>query len=91
MQEPTAVAVRADSKPPTELSSVVDRFIESWVCWREACEDVRSAYQWWAACEGSQRGLAFDSHRTALDREQDAARTHSLWQSGSVLSSAERT
>ena len=26
------------------LRSLVDKFIESWVCWREACEAVHSAY-----------------------------------------------
>ena len=59
--------------------SLADEFIDSWVCWREACGDVGSAYDRWATCNGSQRLLAFESYRAALDREEHAARVHSFW------------
>ena len=79
---------RADTPPMTgSLSdlpyeqasrSLVDKFIESWVCWREACEAVHSAYARWQQCEAAQRGLAFAGYRAALDREDQAALVHSM-------------
>ena len=60
------------------LRSLVDQFIESWVCWREACEAVDSAYARWQQCEAAQRGLAFEGYRAALDREDQAAQVHSM-------------
>ena len=60
------------------LRSLVDQFIESWVCWREACEAVHSAYASWQQCEPAQRGLAFAGYRAALDREDQAAQVHSM-------------
>jgi hypothetical protein len=64
----------------TELrSALADGFVDSWVSWREASEDVRAAYRWWSECAGPQRALAFAGYRAALDREQHAASTHSDW------------
>ena len=59
--------------------SPVDEFLNSWVCWREACEDVRGSYERWRNCDAPQRGLAFASYRAALDREDQAARVHCVW------------
>jgi hypothetical protein len=56
-----------------------DRFIESYVCWREACGDVRRAYGRWRGCAPSERGLAFATYRAALEREAHAASIHSDW------------
>jgi hypothetical protein len=56
-----------------------DEFVDSWVSWREACEDVRSAYRWWTECARPQRALAFAIYRAALDSEQLAASIHSDW------------
>jgi hypothetical protein len=64
------------TQPPPWL---VDEFVDSWVRWREACEDVRRTYDWWGACASAQRPAAFASYRAALDREEDAAWMHSLW------------
>jgi hypothetical protein len=47
--------------------------LDSWMFWREASEDVRSAYRWWSECAIRHRGLAFAVYRVALDRERDAA------------------
>jgi hypothetical protein len=58
-------------------SVLLDEFFESYVYWREACEDVRMAYRRWRQCERPQRGLAFEGYRAALDREEHAARIHS--------------
>jgi len=60
-------------------SALADAFLDSWVSWRESCEDVRSAYGWWTACARPQRALAFVGYRAALDREQQAASIHSDW------------
>jgi hypothetical protein len=58
-------------------SAVADEFLESYVCWREACEDVRGAYRRWANSTRRQRGLAYAAYRAALDREEYASRVHS--------------
>ena len=58
--------------------SVVDGFLESWVRWREACADVRSAYESWGTCKSAQRPLAFAAYCAALDREEQAAGVYSV-------------
>jgi hypothetical protein len=60
-------------------SALTDAFVDSWVSWREASEDVRTAYRSWSECARPQRALAFASYRAALDREQQAASIHSDW------------
>jgi hypothetical protein len=55
---------------------LIDEFLKSYDCWREACEDVRVAYRRWADCKSQQRGLGFATYRAALEREAQAARTH---------------
>ena len=52
--------------------------IDSWVCWREACEDVRRAYARWWQCKPAQRDLAFASYCAALEREDQAAGVDSM-------------
>ena len=59
------------------LDAIVDEFVESYVSWREACEEVRAAYERWGTSNPPQRTLAYDWYRAALDREEDAARVHS--------------
>ena len=77
---PISARQRAQAELAAERSlSLADEFLDSWVCWREACEDVRSAYERWGKCEAPQRGFAFASYRAALDREDHAARVHSAW------------
>jgi hypothetical protein len=53
--------------------------LESWLSWRQASEDVRTAYRRWSECARPQRALAFADYRDALDREQHAASIHSDW------------
>jgi hypothetical protein len=60
-------------------SALGDAFVYSWVAWREATEDVRTAYRWWSKCARPQRALAFAGYRAALDREQHAASIYSDW------------
>jgi hypothetical protein len=58
-------------------SKLADEFIESYVCWREACDDVRTAYRGWTDCKPQQRDLGFATYRAALEREEEAASVHS--------------
>jgi hypothetical protein len=65
--------------PRTRSEVVVDTFIESYVYWREACSNASAAYGHWANCRPTQRALAFESYRAAVDWEEHAARVHSTW------------
>jgi hypothetical protein len=78
---PDAAAGRcvADGPPP---ATVVDRFLETYVAWREHCADVGAAYTRWTDAGRADRAAAFASYRAALDREACAARTHELGVSG---------
>ena len=60
-------------------SALADEFLESYVRWREACEDVGAAYRRWMNSMPAQRGLGFAAYRAALDREERASRVHSEW------------
>jgi hypothetical protein len=60
-------------------SALADAFVDSWVAWRESCEDLRSAYRWWGECARPDRAIAFAGYRAALDREQHAAGIHADW------------
>jgi hypothetical protein len=62
-----------------QRSALADAFVDSWVSWREASEDVRAAYRSWSECARPQRALAFAGYRAALDREQHAACIHADW------------
>jgi hypothetical protein len=76
---------RLSSAPrPAEVAvepspSVTDEFLESYVCWREASESVRTAHEHWATCEPHRRRVAFEGYRAALDSEEHAARIYSDW------------
>jgi hypothetical protein len=60
----------------TDGPALADDFLESYVSWRESCEAVGTAYQWWRTCDPAQRGLAFETYIAALDREEIAAQVH---------------
>jgi hypothetical protein len=59
--------------------SITDEFLESYVRWREASEEVRSADEHWRTCERHRRRAAFECYRAALDWEDYAARIHRHW------------
>jgi hypothetical protein len=69
----TRIAPRPAEAPRALLA---DEFIDSYVGWREACEDVRTAYERWANGESPRRDFAFERYRAALDWEEHAARIH---------------
>jgi hypothetical protein len=75
-----ATRERAQAELAAErFRSLRDEFLHHWVRCRDACEDVRSAYERWANCEAHQRDIAFATYRAALDREDQAARVYSTW------------
>jgi hypothetical protein len=51
-------------------------FLESYITWREACQDVRSAYRRWLGSGPRDRGLAFAAYLAALEREERASTVH---------------
>jgi hypothetical protein len=59
------------------FANPADEFLESYVCWREACEDVRLACERWWSSAPLDRALVFAGYRAALDREEHASRVHS--------------
>src|SRR5437763_1786781 len=54
---------------------LVDRLIDAYVSWREACLQVSDAYGSWANETGLGATSAFGRYMAALDREERAART----------------
>jgi hypothetical protein len=87
-RRPSAVAVAAAPSGRVRMiwparrtthERAADGFIESYACWREACDDVRATYGHWGNCRSRERELAFHSYCAALDREEPAACTHADW------------
>ena len=57
-------------------AAVLDDFIASYVCWREACDAVAHAYSRWCVAAAGERDLAFAAYHAALDREGHASDVH---------------
>ena len=55
---------------------LVDRLIDAYVSWREACLQVSDAYRSWATETGIGATVAFGRYMTALDREEIAAEVY---------------
>jgi hypothetical protein len=62
--------------PPHVPHSSLDDFIESYICWREACDAVASAYELWLRAPAHERCVAFAAYQAALEREDRAAHRH---------------
>jgi hypothetical protein len=56
--------------------SSIDDFIETYVCWREACDLVWVAYGRWLRAPQGERAPAFAAYQAELEREDLAARAH---------------
>jgi hypothetical protein len=63
---------------PARTHEPADDLVESCVCRREACDDVRAAYARWLGCSPEWHGLAFASDLAALEREENAATVYSV-------------
>jgi hypothetical protein len=55
---------------------LVDRLIDAYVSWREACLQVSDAYGSWASETGLAATSAFGRYMAALDREERAAEVY---------------
>jgi hypothetical protein len=55
---------------------LVDRLIDAYVSWREACLQVSDTYGSWASETGPGATSAFGRYRAALDREERAAEVY---------------
>ena len=55
---------------------LVDRLIEAYVSWREACLQVSDAYGCWASETGLGGTSAFGRYMAALDDEERAAEVY---------------
>jgi hypothetical protein len=55
---------------------MVDRLIEAYVSWREACLRVSDAYGSWASETGPRATYAFGRYMAALDHEERAAEAY---------------
>jgi len=55
---------------------LVDRLIDAYVSWREACLQVSDAYGSWASETGIGATSAFGRYMAALDREECAAEVY---------------
>ena len=55
---------------------LVDRLMDAYVSWREACVRVSNAYASWTSERGIHATVAFGSYMAALDREEDAAEVY---------------
>ena len=52
---------------------LVDKLMEAYVRWREACLEVSDAQRSWASETGIGATVALDCYMRALDREESAA------------------
>jgi hypothetical protein len=55
---------------------LVDKMIDAYVDWREACRSVNAAYRCWGSASGPSATLAFGWYYMALDREERAAEVY---------------
>jgi hypothetical protein len=55
---------------------LVDRLIDAYVSWREACLQVSDAYGSWASETGPEATSAFGRYIAALDHEERAAEVY---------------
>jgi hypothetical protein len=76
MREVMTIPVPVVSWLVKRRSALADEFLNSYVCWREACEDVRRAHRRWVRSTRRQRALAFAAYCAALDREEYASRVY---------------
>jgi hypothetical protein len=68
---------------------LVDRLMEAYVSWREACLRVSDAYGSWASETGSGATSAFGRYMAALDHEERAAEVYAglVRRAGQLVSS----
>jgi hypothetical protein len=71
---------------------LVDKLVEAYVDWREACARVNDAYHSWVRETGSAGRVAFGLYMAALDAEEQAAQIYAgLVQRAKKLSWSEKS
>ena len=55
---------------------IVDEAVIAYVEWREECFEVWNAYGWWGSAPAEDVRRAHAAYRTALDREEAAAKVY---------------
>jgi hypothetical protein len=58
---------------------LVDKLMEAYVSWREACLEVSDAHRSWACETGIGATVALDWYMAALDREERAAEDYAYF------------
>jgi hypothetical protein len=53
---------------------LVDAAVSAYSEWRGECAAVRASYRQWAGARREEEGSAFSDYRSALDREEHAAK-----------------
>ena len=61
-----------------DTKRMVDRLMDAYVNWREACLRVNDAYLCWTSERGIRATVAFGSYMAALDQEEDAAEVYAF-------------
>jgi hypothetical protein len=56
----------------------LDRMLDEYVNWREACVAVAASYENWTRADVGLRDDAFKAYAAALDREEQVARRYRL-------------
>jgi hypothetical protein len=62
--------------PDGNECELLDAFVDSYVRWRAACDDVWSTYWAWVECNSGDGAVPFAAYRSALDREETTAVIH---------------
>ena len=55
---------------------LVDKMIDGYVEWRQACRAVNDAYRSWSSATGTGAAATFWSYSAALDQEERAAEVY---------------
>lgn len=55
---------------------LIDEAFDAYLEWRDACAAVRHAYGRWSSAEACDARATFCAYRTALEREEHAARRY---------------
>ena len=66
----------ARSSTPSWHQHLVDDMVVAYVEWREACPNVRAAYDRWARARPDDEMLAFGAYQAALDTEERASQVY---------------
>lgn len=54
-------------------SALIDELMDRYVEWREQCVTLKGAYEHWLSRPTSERRLAFEAYKAALDLEEHAS------------------